>query len=352
MTTRRGLSAGVLAALTVAMLALPGGAAATPVKPDLVADPPGLNHSRDDLFDTYTLPGRRLLRFDGWIHNAGPGCLQLLGTGNQNGVMSSVVQRLYEPGQCETYGAHTDVPLGNGSQMRYETNDSHQHFHFMAAARYSLWDEAMTHEVGPASKVGFCLLDSENVDHLVTWDAFPESWSHHCNSGNPGASGAMMGLSPGWRDIYEYWLKLQWVDISDVTPGTYRVASEMDPENRIVEQNETNPIAFSVPIAISGFTARRATRRVKGGRSSKIPLRTRAVGGPSGSPELVIVRKPKHGRLSRRPGKLLSAPSVRYRPKRGFHGRDSFTFVARHGGFPLNPKPAKVTLRVARARLG
>src|SRR4051812_8834283 len=144
----------ILLAFLAVALAVPATAAAEPLKPDLVADPPGLAHSRDLLFDEVTLPGHRLLRFDGWIHNVGPGCLELIGTNNQSGVMTQVAQRMYEPGQCESYGAHTDVPLGNGSIMKYETNDSHEHFHFMAAARYSLWNRAMTRQLAPASKVG------------------------------------------------------------------------------------------------------------------------------------------------------------------------------------------------------
>jgi hypothetical protein len=348
MKTARTAPTLVVAAVVAAALALPTAASAAPVKPDLVADPPGLAHSKDLLFDEVTLPGHRLLRFDGWIHNKGPGCLQLIGTGNQNGFMTKVYQRLYEPGQCQTYGAHTDVLLGNGAQMKYETNDSHQHFHFMAAAAYSLWTKAKTHQVAPSSKLGFCLLDSENVDHVAGFDVgrFPEPWSLHCQSGNPTAGTAMMGLSPGWRDIYEYWLKLQWIDISNVMPGTYRVAADMDPDNRIIEQNENNPLAFSRAIGVSGFTARRATYKVPAGQRSKIKLRTSAIAGPSGTAELEIVKKPKHGKLSRRKGKVFERPTLKYTPKPGFHGRDSFKFVARHRGFPVKPRAAKVTLRV------
>jgi lysyl oxidase len=327
-------------------------AAADPLKPDLVADPPGLDHPRDVLIDTGAVPGSRLLRFDGWIHNTGPGCLHLIGTGNQNGLMTSVAQRLYQPGACDSFGAHTDVPLGNGSQMKYETNDSHEHFHFMAAARYSLWDEAITREVAPASKVGFCLLDSQNVDGLVPWGVFPEEWSHHCSSHDPSTASAQMGLSPGWRDIYEYWLKLQWVDISDVPPGVYRVGAQMDPENRIIEANETNPPAFSAPIAIPGYLARPSRRRVRARGRSTVRLRARAVGGSEGGVEFAVVRKPKHGRLSRRPGRWFEGNSITYRPRRGYHGRDSFTFAARDDAFPRNPPAAKVTLRIPRATAG
>ena len=333
----------------MAVLALPAGAGAEPLKPDLVADPPGVNHPPDKLIDTYTVPGRRLLRFDGWIHNAGPGCVHLIGGNRQGDLMTTVVQRLYEPGACESLGAHTDVPLGNGAQMKYETNDSHEHWHFMAAARYSLWNNGLTREVSPASKVGFCLLDSENVDQLVGYRSFPQSYSRHCNAHLSAAPSAEMGLSPGWRDIYEYYLKLQWVDISNVSPGTYRVAAEMDPDNLIIEQNEVNARAFSAPVAIPGFLASGGRRRtVKASGRSTVRLKTRAVGRQSGSPDFRIMRRPKHGKLSRRAGRWFEGAAITYTPKRGYHGRDSFKFAARAGDFPLRPRAATVRLRVPR----
>src|SRR5919205_1032440 len=118
MTRSRAARTLIVSAVAAAALALPGAASGAVLKPDLVSDPPGLAHSKDLLFDQVTLPGHRLLRFDGWIDNRGPGCLQLIGTNNQNGFMTSIYQRLYESGQCQSYGAHTDVLLTNGSTMK------------------------------------------------------------------------------------------------------------------------------------------------------------------------------------------------------------------------------------------
>ena len=74
-------------------------------------------------------------------------------------------------------------------------------------------------------------------------------------------------------------------------------------------------------------------------------------GNPGGTLQYAIAGGPKHGKLSERPGNLFTDGSVTYRPRLGFHGRDSFTFIARNGTFPRNPPAATVTLRVPLVRL-
>ena len=66
-----------------------------------------------------------------------------------------------------------------------------------------------------------------------------------------------MGISPGWRDIYGSAVAFQWVDVSDVQPGTYWLAASSDPNNAVVESNETNNgAAFAASATtIPGFVA-------------------------------------------------------------------------------------------------
>jgi lysyl oxidase len=343
---RRG--ARIVLAAAVVVLTVPAAAQAVPLLPDLVADPPGLAPP-GKLLDETKLPGRRLVRFDGWVHNKGPGCVHIVGTNPQGGVMTTVVQRLYEPGDCQSHSNPTEVPIA-GARIRFETNDTHMHWHLIDAARYSLWDDAMTREVAPAKKVGFCLLDWENTDKLVPWAAFLQASIRRCEHDDPGAASVQMGISPGWRDLYQYYLDLQWVDVSNVAPGVYRIAESVDPNNLIREADETNPLAFSAPVTIPGYVARNLRRRVKGRGRSRIKLAARSVGSPSGGLRFSISARPKHGRLSKRAGTAFKSATIRYRPRRGYHGRDSFKFVARDGAFPLKPVAATVRLRVQRAR--
>ena len=70
-------------------------------------------------------------------------------------------------------------------------------WHLRHAARYSLWDEAATAEVAPASKIGFCLVDSEDIAGTTAGTYYGS-----CARDDPEAGSVSMGLSPGWRDYY------------------------------------------------------------------------------------------------------------------------------------------------------
>ncbi len=60
-----------------------------------------------------------------------------------------------------------------------------------------------------------------------------------------------MGISSGWRDVYGSGIAFQWVDVSDVKPGTYWIAASSDPDNVVVESNEANNgVAFAATASI------------------------------------------------------------------------------------------------------
>ena len=139
-----------LLALGIVLLAVPAAAAAAPVYPDLVADPPGTPSRPEACSDAGG--ARLLLRFDGFVHNRGPGPLEIQAGGRNGSTMTSVRQRLLDG------GSSVFEPLT--AQVIYETDDTHDHWHLKHIARYSLWNSARTAEVGPAQKVGFGLVDS------------------------------------------------------------------------------------------------------------------------------------------------------------------------------------------------
>ena len=73
-----------------------------------------------------------------------------------------------------------------------------------------------------------------------------------------------MGISAGWRDVYEFTLPFQWVDVSDATPGYYWIKSEVDPDNLLREAagNETNAAAFSTKASVvPGYIGQAGERR-------------------------------------------------------------------------------------------
>ena len=49
-----------------------------------------------------------------------------------------------------------------------------------------------------------------------------------------------MGLSPGWNDTYRMRLRGQWIDVTDVPAGKYRLFTEVDPQGWFQEASTRN----------------------------------------------------------------------------------------------------------------
>jgi hypothetical protein len=338
---RRFLVRRVLA-LSCALLGLPvSGALAAPVLPDLVADPPG-PPSAPVVYDDGRGP-RLLMRFDGFVHNAGLGALDIRATGRSGATMTNVRQRIYD----SAGGPFQDVLNSPTPQVLFETDDDHDHWHLKNIARYSLWNLEGTAEAAPAQKVGFCLIDSQRMEnHGPTSEVYTEPGNRFCEQGRPTVSGVAMGVSAGWRDIYHRALAFQWVDISDVAPGTYRLRAEIDPEGRIRESNELNPAALGAFAAVvPGYRATNVGVPAAPG-PRQVQLAAANVGGLTRAPQFKVVTAPQHGSLDRPVGEWFDATSVVYTPAAGYSGPDSFTFAARNpaSSYPRNPPAAAATL--------
>lgn len=337
----------MLAALACAVAAAPA-AVAAPLLPDIVADAPVGGNAPSVQADAQG--SRLLLRLDGFVHNRGPGPLEIRGANPSNGVMGTVRQRVYDDAGGFTDIAHTPAP-----SLIYETNDDHEHWHLLHAMRYSLWSEDKTVEVAPVQKVGFCLIDSQRVEAPASSpQVYSEDSDDFCGWQQPDAASVFMGVSPGWRDIYNSDLAFQWVDISDVAPGRYWLRADADPDGVIAETDEVNPGAYDTqPSIVNGYRADPvAAGAVPAFGPTPIALSaTKFDDVPAGSPgprEFQIVTPPAGGTLDRPTGTWFSGAQVRYTPKPGFSGPDSFTVAARDAStpFPRTPPSAAVTLTV------
>ena len=328
-------------ALSCTLFALPvAGAAAAPAFPDLVADSPG-PPSAPTVYDDGGGP-RLLIRFDGYVHNRGPGALEIRASGRSGTTMTDVRQRVYDGGG----GPFQDLLASPAPQVIFETDDDHDHWHLKHIARYSLWNAEGTAEVAPAQKVGFCLVDSQRIEGAGS-AVYTLSRNRFCEQENPTASSLTMGVSAGWRDIYPRQLAFQWVDVSDVAPGTYRLRAEIDPEGTILEANDVNPPAFGAgPAVVPGYRA--SSLSVPGAQGPRqIQLEAANVGGVTRAAQFMIVSAPQHGSLDRPVGQWFDGAAVRYTPNPGYSGPDSFSFAARDPAsiYPRNPPPAVAILQ-------
>jgi hypothetical protein len=333
-------SLALMAALPVATAP----ALAADLLPDLVADPPG-NAQTPNVIQLADGQNHLVLRFNGSIHNIGNGPLEIGGSNPVNGDMTVTWQRIYSQVSPPVY--HDDT--SRHPKLHFENSDGHNHWHLMAAARFSLWNQAGTVQVAPAAKVGFCIEDGEKVDSFAaptpSYDAATQI--HRCNEGLPNAPSVFEGISSGWQDVYGANVYFQWIDVTDVAPGLYRLGAQMDPNNFVIESNESNngPTLMASTVPVPGYVASSSSASFHG--TTAITLSAQRYGSP-GSRLFKIGSAPAHGKLNMPVGARFSSEKVVYTPDRGYVGPDKFTFSALDSAsaFPLHPPVATVSVTV------
>jgi len=233
MMTRRGLRL----ALVLALMAIAVGPAAvvragvSPEKlPDLAMLPPfdfHLETTGDD---------RRLLRFSTVSVNVGPGRFRIYGIDADDGVADhedilSVVQMIkHEDGSW----SQRDTT----AKMSW-SGDGHDHWHVLNFQKFKLvtLDSSV---LGNVVKTGFCSFDS--VPYTSARPAFFTAGRDICQT-NAGGK-VLMGTSRGWGDIYRWNIAFQWIDITGVPNGKYKVRVVVDPPlasgGLFRESNESN----------------------------------------------------------------------------------------------------------------
>ena len=312
------------------------------------------------------------LRFGGYVTNLGDGPLDLKGN-----------PQLADSADLTSHDVWQRALTIDGDwvnltkpPIKFETADGHNHFHLMGIVEYSLWDPSGTVEIRSGAKVGFCLVDILERPDLHP-NPGPERYKQSnsdnlwCQAGRPGAKMLRMGISEGWQDIYSFSATFQWIDVSDVRPGYYRVGQRADPDNVIVESDETNNgLALSQGLhVVPGYIARPETVRVEPDATVRFKLSADEYFDDTvvkdGSPRTrvhYIVTQPSRGSLdvgdtvtviggAATTHQVFNDEWVTYTPEPGFAGVDSFTFVALDESrprFPINPVVAKVTLDVSR----
>lgn len=319
---------GLTALLAPAVTAQPAGAQL----PDLISDPPDPSFFKE--LEAADGSSQLVVTFDGYVHNIGEGALDVLGNPQVEGGMR---QRVNTNGTWEDAGAPT---------VRFEVDDGHNHFHLIEVVEYVLWNELQGLQTATGSKIGFCLVDSEQVD--VGFDQnYSEEGNNFCEEDNPAATELHMGISPGWRDVYDATTTLQWVDVSTVAPGRYWIGAITDPNNEIVESDEeNNDLIFSTEtISVPGYVPRPQTIEISesdaaagGDEGDGIQITLKAsVHGTVGAPIYVIEQGPDAGTLDVPVGVDLTSPVLTYFPGPDYAGSDEFVFSVHDvsSSFPL-----------------
>ena len=230
--------------LAVALAAAPPAAGAQQMLPDLAMAK--LSTIR---LDTTTMPGHRLLRYTAVMVDIGAGPVEVRGSRSSSSGKMTVVQRIYD-----SAGGHTDVPTTIAMQY---AGDGHEHWHSLNMEGGSLARLDNGVKVGALAKHGFCFFD--NVAFRLTLTGSPASpfytSANSCGFGDPTALNVMMGLSVGWGDMYSASTNFQWIDITGLPNGKYRLTAKADPQHLVRESSYTNQGAWAkIRITTTGVT--------------------------------------------------------------------------------------------------
>jgi hypothetical protein len=204
--------------------------------PSLVAacDPPPADRLPDlrmdrltDLSIETTGDGRKLLRFTTVIVNVGTGPFELHGSRTAGDPTMGVDQRVHD-----SAGGSRDV--GTAASMYY-SGDGHDHWHVRDLETYELsrWDGP----VGSGAKHGFCFRDDVPFRTSLP---FAPTFPVYRGCGGAGDTTVEAGLSVGWGDRYAATLVDQYIDVTDVGPGSYRLTATADAEDWFLESDDGN----------------------------------------------------------------------------------------------------------------
>ncbi len=225
---------------SLAALAAPGLAQAADRLPDL-----GMAQL-SDLKSEKTSDGRRLLRFTTVIVNVGSGPFEVRGARASLGANEmTTAQRLYD-----TAGGFRDV--ATVARMFY-AGDGHDHWHVRDLESSELIRLDNGVKVGTGVKLGFCFFD--NVAYRLGLPGAPAAATYP-GCGNASSLAVTMGVSVGWGDEYFWRLPNQYVDITGLGAGRYRLLVTADAPGYFAEANESNNATW-VDLQIKGQGAPR-----------------------------------------------------------------------------------------------
>lgn len=130
------------------------------------------------------------------------------------------------------------LPGGDRSVGLATYHPGHGHFHYARFVSFDLHArDAATglrgDVVGGSAKTGFCMVDFGPVPGAPVRGG-KTYWREGCA---PGHEHLAMGITPGWYDIYRWFLPEQLVDPTGLPDGTYELVVTVDPAGTLVEGN-------------------------------------------------------------------------------------------------------------------
>jgi len=184
------------------------------------------------------------LRFDQIVANRGAGPIEIAYDVPTGGTPAAdvpfpVSQRVYK-----SDGSFTDRP---GGSVTY--HGVHGHYHYSSFANALLWRSDLrgaklgSTPVAASHKVSFCMADIRIDAWGEKGDGPRKYYAPDCLF--PSASDGVtdqyrQGVNNGWSDVYDWYIPDQYIEVTGVPSGLYRLEFCADPFNEIEEEREDN----------------------------------------------------------------------------------------------------------------
>lgn len=182
-----------------------------------------------------TADGRRLLRFTSVIANKGPGAFRVVGSRPDTSTTEMTAQQAIQ----QTDGSWRMVAV---APTMFFAGDGHNHWHLRGLESSDLIRLDNGSKVGTGAKQGFCFYDNTRYD--LTLPGAPQS-PVYTGCGTQSSLSVNMGVSVGWGDTYRYNLAFQYVDVTGLTAGRYRLRVTADPSGYFAEANNANNFTYA-----------------------------------------------------------------------------------------------------------
>jgi hypothetical protein len=220
-----------------------------------------------------TVSGRRLLRFTTIFANAGPGRFELRGS------RSSSSDRTMEIDQVMYRWAGGSRRIGTPAVAKY-SGDGHDHWHVQGVVTYEAWGLASPEDARRGAKTGFCFFDTTpwklSLPHARQSPYYQEEWC-----GTRASLTNRVGVSVGWGDRYPWNFAFQWIDITGLPGGVYRVRATVDIQDFYRETDNFDNCVWTevrIPAPGSGGSLRVLDR----GRNCGVAATTAVTSFPGG----------------------------------------------------------------------
>ena len=158
-----------------------------------------------------------------------------------------VTQRLYR----------ADGSYANRSAGTFVAHEQHMHFHVQDLLKYDLlrvvsMRKGTLRRTGVGNKASFCTLDLM-IPFFSRFSTEGPKFrgASPCAVPPEGDTKLVMGISPGWADVYTWDLPDQYVDFGAGGQGNFVVRAQVDPPNTVLESDERDNYGYAL-IRITG----------------------------------------------------------------------------------------------------